>query len=120
MVIAARPSPLVGLLINRVRTEQTTDHGVALDVKDIPWAGKVILNKDNIIYMKPGSAGGVETGMEFNVFRPGEELIDPDTGLSLGSEEKKIGVIQVTGDVPGAIYPGEVFKRSRLMRLKPI
>ena len=70
-------------------------------MKDIPWEGKIILVKDNVIYLKPGSAGGVESGMEFSVFRPGEELIDPDTGLSLGSEEKKIGTIQVTADVPG-------------------
>ena len=93
-------------------------------MEDIPWAGKVILNKDNIIYMKPGSAGGVETGMEFNVFRPGEELIDPDTGLSLGSEEKKIGVIQVTGDVPGGkackaiVKSGTGIEKGDIVRMK--
>jgi curli biogenesis system outer membrane secretion channel CsgG len=85
---------------SRKAIEECIDY-ISEAMKDIPWAGKIILNKDNIIYMKPGSTGGVETGMEFNVFRPGEDLIDPDTGLSLGSEEKKIGVIQVTGDVPG-------------------
>jgi curli biogenesis system outer membrane secretion channel CsgG len=70
-------------------------------MKDIPWEGKVILVKDNTIYMKPGSKGGIEPGMEFVIYRPGEELIDPDTGISLGSEEAKIGTIQVTEDVPG-------------------
>lgn len=70
-------------------------------MSDIPWEGKVILVKDNIIYMKPGSKGGVNPGMEFVIYRPGEELIDPDTGLSLGSEEAKIGTIQITEDVTG-------------------
>jgi curli biogenesis system outer membrane secretion channel CsgG len=70
-------------------------------MKDIPWEGKVILVNDNFIYLKPGSKGGVEAGMEFAIYRPGQALIDPDTGLSLGSEEKKIGTIQIVEDVPG-------------------
>ncbi len=69
-------------------------------MKNIPWQGKIIkANPDGTVYMKPGSAGGVQPGMEFVVYRPGEELIDPDTGLSLGSEESMIGRIKVVQDV---------------------
>jgi curli biogenesis system outer membrane secretion channel CsgG len=66
---------------------------------DVMWQGKIIKASGSTIFMKPGSKGGVEAGMVFSVYRPGEELIDPDTGLSLGSEETKIGTIQFTGDV---------------------
>jgi curli biogenesis system outer membrane secretion channel CsgG len=106
---------------SRKAIEECIDY-ISDAMKDIPWAGKIILVKDNIIYMKPGSAGGVETSMEFAVFRPGEELIDPDTGLSLGSEEKKIGTIQVTGDVPGGkackaiIKSGTGFDKGDIVR----
>jgi curli biogenesis system outer membrane secretion channel CsgG len=63
----------------------------------LPWMGKVILVKEGTVYFKPGEDGGVKMGDRFAVFTKGEELIDPDTGLSLGSEEKKVGTLEVTG-----------------------
>ncbi|GAB4369079.1 MAG: hypothetical protein Kow0042_10590 [Calditrichia bacterium] len=69
-------------------------------MENIPWQGKIIkADPDGTVYMKPGSAGGVQPGMEFVVYSQGEELIDPDTGLSLGSEEQKIGTIKVVQDI---------------------
>jgi curli biogenesis system outer membrane secretion channel CsgG len=62
-------------------------------------------------YINQGSASGVKVGDKFNVFDPGEALIDPDTGAKLGSTEKQIGtatvaevqekfaILQVTGTV---------------------
>jgi curli biogenesis system outer membrane secretion channel CsgG len=61
------------------------------------WSGKVILVKEGTVYFKPGEDGGVKVGDRFVVFTKGEDLIDPDTGLSLGSEEKKVGTLEVTG-----------------------
>jgi curli biogenesis system outer membrane secretion channel CsgG len=75
--------------------------------ENLPWAGKVILVKDNVVYFKPGSDGGVQVGDTYAVFAKGEDLIDPDTGLSLGSEEKKVGTVQVTG------FAGEGSKVSK-------
>ncbi len=67
---------------------------------NIPWEGKIIkASADGTIYMKPGSASGVKAGMEFTVYKPGEELIDPDTGLSLGNEEQRIGKVKVVQDI---------------------
>ena len=43
-----------------------------------------------------GSGAGINEGDEFDVYRKGEELIDPETGLSLGAEEEKVGTIRVT------------------------
>jgi len=67
----------------------------------LPWNGKVILVKGTVIYIKPGSDSGVNVGDTFSVFSEGEELIDPDTGLSLGTEEKKIATITVTELITG-------------------
>ncbi len=92
---------------------------------DVRWEGKIIkASGDGTIYMKPGSAGGVEPGMEFVVYSQGEELIDPDTGLSLGSEEQKIGKIKVTQDIgdgkacKATVVSGTGFETGDLVREK--
>ncbi|MCK9410245.1 MAG: CsgG/HfaB family protein [Bacteriovoracaceae bacterium] len=65
----------------------------------IPWMGKILkVNADGTLLMKPGADGNVKPGMEFDVYRVGEDVIDPDTGMSLGAEETKIGTIKVTDD----------------------
>jgi curli biogenesis system outer membrane secretion channel CsgG len=65
----------------------------------IPWSGKVLkVNTDGTLLMKPGSEGNVGVGDEIEIFREGEELKDPDTGASLGSEETKVGAIKVIED----------------------
>ena len=94
-------------------------------MENIPWQGKIIkVSADGIIYMKPGSAGGVKPGMEFVVYSKGEEIIDPDTGLSLGSEESKIGKIKVVQDLANGkackavVVSGSGFKTGDFVRLK--
>jgi curli biogenesis system outer membrane secretion channel CsgG len=69
-------------------------------MEKIPWEGKIIkVNDDGTVYMKPGSGGGVNAGMEFVVYSKGEEIIDPDTGLALGSEEQMVGKVKVVQDI---------------------
>lgn len=83
-------------------TRQAIDGVVELITENmgkIPWSGKVLkVNADGTLMMKPGSEGNVKVGQEFDVYRVGEDIIDPDTGLSLGAEETKVGRIKVTED----------------------
>jgi curli biogenesis system outer membrane secretion channel CsgG len=94
------------------------------DMSGLPWEGKIIKASDGTIYMKPGSKGGVQPGMVFSVYRAGEELIDPDTGISLGSEESKIGEIQYTADISDGkagkaiVKSGTGFAAGDLIRIK--
>jgi curli biogenesis system outer membrane secretion channel CsgG len=82
---------------------EAVDKCVALIVENmgkVPWSGKVLkVNADGSVVMKPGSEAGVAVGTEFLVYRPGDEIKDPDTGLSLGNEETKIGRVKVTEDM---------------------
>lgn len=98
---------------------------ISQGMKNIPWQGKIIkANDDGTVFLKPGSNAGVTKGMEFSVYRPGEELIDPDTGISLGSEEMKIGKVEIISDIAGGkackaiIKGGTNFMTGDLVRLK--
>lgn len=90
----------------------------------MPWSGKIILVKENMVYFKPGLDAGVKEGDVLTVYSKGEELIDPDTGLSLGSEERRMGTIQVVGfaaegKVSKAILKmGGGFQKGDIVRFK--
>lgn len=91
---------------------------------DLPWEGKVLTVQGTTVFIKPGSDAGVSMGDVFVVYSPGEELIDPDTGMSLGSIESKAGTIEVTGFVSGGkaaravVKSGSGIKQGDLVRLK--
>ncbi len=93
-------------------------------MEQLPWEGKVILVRDNSIYIKPGSDAGVQVGDTFVIYSKGEELIDPDTGISLGSVETKVGTVAITSIVSGGkaaiatIRMGSGFKVGDLVRLQ--
>jgi len=61
----------------------------------IPWQARIALVKEGKIYINVGAGSGINAGDELVVYRPGEEIIDPETGLSLGAEETKIGIIKI-------------------------
>ena len=62
----------------------------------VAWTGMVLkVNADKTLMLKPGALGGVKAGDKFTVYSKGEEVIDPETGLSLGAEESQAGTIEV-------------------------
>jgi curli biogenesis system outer membrane secretion channel CsgG len=48
------------------------------------------------IYLNIGGQAGVKVGDKFEIYEPGEALIDPATGANLGSAEKHTGSCTVT------------------------
>lgn len=95
------------------------------NMEKIPWSGKIIkVNADGTVLMKPGSEGNVKTGMELFVLRKGEDIKDPDTGLSLGAEETKLGRIKTTEDMlkgkamKATVLEGKDFKVGDIVRDK--
>jgi ribosomal protein S1 len=65
-------------------------------MSNVPWAGKVVSVKGDVVFVNAGQNSNVNPGDEFTVYKKGEDMIDPDTGASLGSEIKKAGRIQIT------------------------
>lgn len=65
-------------------------------MKSRPWEGRIIKAEGEKAYLNAGEIHGIKVGHLFDCFQVGEELIDPETGLSLGAEEEMIGQLQVT------------------------
>ncbi|MCK5738422.1 hypothetical protein KAH55_04540 [bacterium] len=89
------------------------------------WSAKIIKASGGTVYINSGTVSGVQPGMIFTVFSLADELIDPDTGLSLGSEEEKVGKIKVIdssiGDGKAAkctVIEGTAFDRGQIVRVK--
>ncbi len=49
--------------------------------------------RDGVVYINAGASADIQHGSEFEVFHPGEPLIDPETGRTLGSPESPAGSI---------------------------
>lgn len=60
-----------------------------------PASGSVVKADGQGIYLNLG-AGAVQVGDRLSLMSKGEALIDPETGISLGSQETEIGSVEVT------------------------
>lgn len=93
-------------------------------MEQIPWQGKVIMQKGDVVFINAGSKAGLKIGDRLVVYREGEKLIDPDTGLELGSAESKVGVIEIAEDIANGkaskakIIEGTSFQKGDVVRLK--
>jgi OOP family OmpA-OmpF porin len=65
--------------------------------KDMVWQGSVVMVGDGgQVYINAGSNSGISVGDQFEISHAGKALIDPETGLNLGTTTKKIGCIEIT------------------------
>jgi curli biogenesis system outer membrane secretion channel CsgG len=55
------------------------------------WNGRVAQVSGDKLYINAGQKSGLKVGDKLNVFRPGEEIIDPETKVKLGTTENLIG-----------------------------
>lgn len=87
---------------------------------------KIISVTGTKIIINGGAEDGLKAGGRFFVFRAGEELVDPDTGESLGSEETQVGEIEVVDNNVGGkgkasncrIVSGSEFLKGDMVRQK--
>ncbi|MBI5886453.1 MAG: hypothetical protein HZB85_07710 [Deltaproteobacteria bacterium] len=61
-----------------------------------PFQGRVLAVDGSVIIIKAGMRSRLPEGSVFDVLRPGQDLVDPDTGRVIGKREKKIGEITLT------------------------
>ena len=58
--------------------------------------GKIAKASAGAIYVNVGAEAGIKEGDEYDVYRAGEVIKDPDTGEVLGANEVKVGRIRIT------------------------
>ena len=107
-------------------TQQVIDQAVLIISKRMqgqPWKGRVVMEKGGKVYINAGQRSAIKPGMSFSIYEPGEALIDPDTGLNLGSEETlrgKITIVNVKEKFSiGIPDEGEGFQRNDIVKYNP-
>lgn len=68
---------------------------IANRVVDVLYPARVLAVTGNQVTINRGDGTGIEVGQVWEIFALGEELIDPDTGESLGKEENSIGRVHI-------------------------
>jgi hypothetical protein len=69
---------------------------ICAESEAIVWTGRVVQVKNEAVYVNAGTNMNLAPGVELAAFAKGEELIDPSTGLNLGSSDEFAGVVTLT------------------------
>jgi curli biogenesis system outer membrane secretion channel CsgG len=62
-----------------------------------PFVGRILFVGDGDILIRAGTKSRLDIGTTLSVYRMGDDLVDPDTGRSIGKRQKKIGELVITG-----------------------
>lgn len=95
---------------------------IVTGMKKLPWSGRIIDLREGMVYINAGAELGIQPGMQFDVYEQQGALVDPETGKSLGTPDRKLGTIRVTKVQDkysvAEVTDGTGFKRSNLVRFK--
>ena len=69
---------------------------ILLESAEIPWQGAIIQSRGMTVFINRGESANVRVGDAMELFRKGEDMIDPETGFNLGSDEEFLCWIKVT------------------------
>ncbi|TAN40087.1 MAG: hypothetical protein EPN25_08865 [Nitrospirae bacterium] len=64
-------------------------------METVPFTAKVVKIEGKKIYINIGSNMNVRSGTKMYAYALGDDLVDPDTGLRLGADEKLLGTVEV-------------------------
>jgi hypothetical protein len=82
--------------VHFTKLAKTVSSQMADQLVDAVFPMRILNVQGNQVWINRGKDGGLKKGDVLKVYRPGVELIDPDTGENLGSAETEIGEIKVT------------------------
>lgn len=95
---------------------------VTIRMDKVAWQARIALVNGEKIYINIGEGGGIKVGDVFTVYRPGTEIVDPETGISLGFEESRVASIRVDKVTDkfsiASATEGAGIKKKDIVRLK--
>lgn len=95
---------------------------VVNNMEDEPWQGMIVKADGGQVYINAGYNMNINTGSVFTVYSKGEDLIDPSSGLSLGSALTRSGtirVVQVSDKFSiASVIEGSGFKRGDIVKMQ--
>jgi len=95
-------------------------HFIIAKLGTTPWEARVIRAQAGDIYVNAGEESGVSVGETFGLYRPGEALVDPVSGLDLGAPDEQIGTVKVKAVKPkyavAVLVDGEPAQRNDIVR----
>jgi len=65
-------------------------------LNSVPFQSRILLIENQTVIIRAGEKSRLPVGARFGVYRAGQDLVDPETGRSLGKREKMIGEISLT------------------------
>ncbi len=97
-------------------------HFIMLNMERMPFTAKVVKVEGNKVYINAGSQMNIKHGFKFSAYSVGEDIVDPDSGLKLGADEKLAGTVEVR-DVQekysiGSLMSGSGLKRGDVLKLQ--
>lgn len=88
----------------------------------IRWSARVVDVREGVVYLNAAAADGLRPGLELDVLAPGEVLIDPATGKSLGAPELPVGTLVVERVLEqfstARMVAGEGVSRGHVVRMR--
>ncbi|MCC6683390.1 MAG: hypothetical protein IT445_21040 [Phycisphaeraceae bacterium] len=96
---------------------------VANRVLDVLYPAKIIAKTGQQVTINRGDGTDIAAGQTWAVYALGEEMLDPDTGISLGREEVQVGKVKIT-DVQPLFSRGQVLEdlgvdKGQVLRMLP-
>lgn len=73
------------------------------------------VSANGLVYVNRGNDGGLTVGEELSIYKSGQAIIDPDTGVKLGVEEEFVGKVVIT-EVDEARSKAEQIEGSGIAR----
>ncbi|MBI5674305.1 MAG: hypothetical protein HZC48_00555 [Nitrospirae bacterium] len=96
---------------------------ITREMEAVPFTALVIKSDGNKIYINAGSAMNIKPGDRLDAYSKGEEIIDPATGLNLGSEEALVGTVEVIDikdkySIGNLLSEGGSLKRGDILKFR--
>jgi curli biogenesis system outer membrane secretion channel CsgG len=71
-------------------------HFINSEMEQVLWSGRVVQVQDGKVYVNAGTNTNLKPGATLAAYAKGADLIDPSTGLNLGSKDTLLGTVTIT------------------------